>query len=229
MELGKYSSMEMSLEEPDVFREENLQGRTYDYFINLYDLPYIVVSLAYVLALFLVSIAVAASKVIKCHRNCSVGGRVMWWVTRFNTWLVNFLLGKQHPGTSQGTGGSGDIPIEADKDRDTVVRVHIQGYKMDDQDINILGIIIICFGLLMAIAAFDVFLLETSENCSEDPATSCYLDFINPGDHSNPNITDEEFIYPIVDCSKWEDPDIVDLVAFQRPWLQQVVCSPYSQ
>jgi hypothetical protein len=183
-------------------------GRTYEFFINLLNVPYSVVSFLYILALFLISFVVAATKIAKyskCCRNikCSHGNQVADLVTKFNRWLVKFVLGIGE-----------DKQVDEEESEADRKKVHIQGCKIEDQDINILGIIVICFGLLLGIAAFDVFLLEVSVGCSNDQSTFCYLGAVDPDDPRNPLVTELEANYPITDCSKWEHPNISELVTF---------------
>jgi hypothetical protein len=176
------------------------QDETYDHFTDLYDIPYTVVTVIYILALLLISIIVAVRRCKCCKGCCDIlkDSAPVKLVDQFNRWLVKLVFGN--------TEGIGDQENEVDKIHDTTIKA---------LDINILGTIILCFGLLMAIAAYGVYMLEVSHTCSEDPAIYCFPRFIDEGNQENPNITAEEMKYPITDCSVWVNSSIAPLITFQ--------------
>ena len=93
--------------------------------------------------------------------------------------------------------------------------VYINGKPVDNIDINILGTIIICFGLLVAISAYDTYLLEITHTCSDDAAIYCFPDYADTTDPDNPISTIiSQLFQPIDNCSFWTHPSIATKVTF---------------
>ena len=177
--------------------------KTYNSFIDSYDIPYTIVTLLYILALLVISFIVAVMKCSKCSSDtCSD------YVTRFSSWLVRLVFGK-----SEG--------VSEDKVDEEALQVdgkilYINDEKMSKLDINILGTIVLCFGLLMFITAYSTYLLEVSHTCSEDTAIYCFPRFIGQiPENESFMITEDDLNYPITDCSQWVNSTIGPLVTFQ--------------
>ena len=128
-----------------------------------------------------------------------------WCPTRFSRWLVGLVFGK-----SEG--------ISEDIENNTDEAAFIEGKKISPIEVNIFAMIILCFTLLMFIAAYGAYLLEVTHTCSEDPAIHCFPRFIDKNDPQNPNLTRDEMMEmtkPINDCSLWVNSSIAPLITFQ--------------
>ena len=198
------------------------QDETYKHFTDLYDIPYTIVTFAYIIALLMISVVVAAKKIskyCKCCQSCCnslEGSKARKWMTDFNSWLVRLIFGRSEGiSTEENDGKEADTTLQASRDEAGVTRVYVQDQKMAETDVNILGTIILCFVLLMAIAAYGVYLLEVTHTCSEDTAIYCFPRFIDEDNPNNPNITRDEMMYPITDCSLWVNSSVAPLITFQ--------------
>ena len=206
-------------------------SHSYEYFNNLYEIPYTTVAILYTFAVF----AVIIIKIVGCCREkgcCRCCGCSLHWPTKFSRWLIRLVFGnsegiseankpnQSHEGAGQGgrqgngqgesddagQGGSGQIGSK-------LGYIHID--TLTTLEVNIFGAIILCFGLLMAIAAYSVYLLEVSHTCSEDTAIYCFPMLIDSDNPENPNITRDEMMYPITDCSLWVNSSVAPLITFQ--------------
>lgn len=220
------------------------QDPTIKNFTDLYDIPYTVVTLLYSALLLLVSSIVAIKYCGKCcckkccYKCCNEGcfkaaKRVGGWVTSFNKWLIKLVFGKSE-GVSEGKGKKPERNTDREGFEYSQEKgVVINNRLLDATATNILGGIIICFGLLVGITAYSAYLLDISHTCSEDPAIYCYPQLIDPSDPLNPNITQNEsefvdpddsenltltlsqFSEPIFDCSMWTNSSIAPQITFQ--------------
>ena len=183
---------------------------SFEYFANLLEIPYTVVTFTYIAALLIIVAFVAVKRLSK-HCDCCEGCCskledffLVEWATKFSGWLVRLVFGK-----SEG-------PSEDETPKKSVTNIYVEGKKLKDLEVNILGAIIICFGLIMGIAAFVVYLLEISHTCSNDPAIYCYPQLLDPEIAAlvSPNLTDI-LQQPVEDCSLWVNSTIGSLVTFQ--------------
>ena len=187
------------------------------HFFLVYELPYIVVTLTYSPVLVLVSAVIAAWRILslclchrennrcpscckKCHNKCSNA------VAGFSGWLVKMVFGQ-----SEGFTEGNERGIHSGK---KTKDMSINGKHMDNIDVNILGIIIFCFGILVAISAYDTYLLEITHTCSDETAIYCFPGYADAVDPDNPAIPEVLFVVPILNCSFWTKPSIVSKITF---------------
>ena len=175
--------------------------KTLQDFTDSYEIPYTVVSLTYSFTLFVVAVLVGVKRACcnESKRNCCFS-----CVKQFNRWLVKLIFGK-----SQGVTDENNTVQNHDNE------IFINGEKLDTTDINILGMIIICFGLLAGITAYSAYLLEVTHSCSEDPAIYCYPQLIDPSDPDNLSMTVTEQIHPVTDCNPWINTTSVTFQCFR--------------
>ena len=189
------------------------------HFFSIYELPYIVATLVYSPILVLVSAVIAAWRTLSlclCHRatnrcpSCckKCQNKCSDVVTGFSAWLVKMVFSQSE--------GFADERMYSRSGKKTK-GMFINGKPMDNIDINILGIIIFCFGLLVAISAYDTYLLEITHTCSDDDAIYCFPDYADYTDPDNPDIPEVLFLIPIsaiLNCSFWTHPSIVSKITF---------------
>lgn len=188
--------------------------KTYNSFVDSYEVPYTVVTILYIIALLMISAAVAITRLYyrcpKCCKSCKSstclcvnGGSV----TKFSGWLVRLVFGKSE-GVSEDKKGVSENEDLSFHGKD----LYINDKPMEKLDINILGTIILCFGLLVLITAYSTYLLEVSHTCSEDTAIYCFPRLFG---NESLIITEDELKYPITNCSQWVNSTIGPQVTFQ--------------
>ena len=128
--------------------------------------------------------------------------KISGWIVRFNSWLIQLIFGES------------EVFSEDDRGKG----VYINGKKLKSIDVNILGAIIICFGMLVAISAYCTYLLEVTYTCSDDGSIYCYLDYFNYNDSDDTYISEIDLKYPIYDCAMWTNSSLapyIDFICFQ--------------
>ena len=173
---------------------------TYKQFLDLYDVPYSVVTTLYAVTLLIFSSILAFSWCCKCKCD-SFCERI----EPVSAWMVRIIFGKSE-GVSDGNSGKNSANLKDDKE------IHINGRKLNAREVNILGTIITCFGLLVAITAYGTYLLEITHTCSEDTAIYCFPQLLNP---NTSEITDLGVDQPITNCSEWTNSSIAPYITFQ--------------
>ncbi len=84
--------------------------------------------------------------------------------------------------------------------------LYLRNNKIKDYDVNVFGVIVICFGVLVAVSAYSTFLLEQTYVCTEDEEIYCFPRLLNPSDPDNPNLTVAEMQTRVNNCRMWENP-----------------------
>ena len=188
---------------------------TIEHFFSLNEMPYIVATYAYCPFLVMVSAVIAASRALcpQCHKarrnrrkgcwiNCH--NKICDTITSFSSWLVKTLFLQSEA-----------FSKSRNEDGKKSKGIFINGKRMDNTDINILGVIIFCLSLLIGIAAYDIYLLEISHICSDDQAIHCFVDHSDLRDAANPNTSGPTQFFPVSNCSYWtDDPDIASKITF---------------
>ena len=189
---------------------------TIRFFVRLYQVPFNTVGLLYLLILVTIT-AVVVIKVatfkFKGSKKVVIKFNNKYWLkftkklSNFTRWLVRLLLEK-----SEGVSEETEESLESSHKRE----LYIGKTKMEDLDVIILGVVIICFGLLLLTAAYSSFLLKVTRTCTDDSAaTYCFLQFINKDAPNNPAISEQNLTYPITDCSLWDNPDFAPFITFE--------------
>ena len=176
---------------------------SFRYFANFFEIPYTLVILTYITALVVISAFVAGkrlSSLCDCCKGCCSkleNFLLVTWATKFSSWLVRLVFRKS------------EALSDEKEDVDDTGWIYVEGKKLRDLEVNILATIILCFSLIMGIAAYSIYVLDISHTCSNDPAIYCYpqqleLETAAP---VNPNLT-ELLQQPVEDCSLWVDSTI---------------------
>ncbi len=140
-----------------------MAGPSYKHFTDVYDTPYFTVTFLYMGIVFFFTVAVIVTRL--CGSRCS--NRCCDWLSegleRFNSWLIRLIFGN-----SEGISEKGE-----DENLQIHNGIYINGRRLKAIDVNILGVIILIFGLLVAIKTYGAFLLEVTFTCSDDTAIHC--------------------------------------------------------
>ena len=202
-------------------------------FTDIYDIPYSIVTILYMATVLLFAIVVISFRVkdLCCKRKTKQSEEIELSekgapktpppqepqqqsylsrrIEQFNSWLVRLVFGKSE-------GVSEEEKEEEKKDDNLQVGqdVYINNVKMKTIDVNIFGVIIICFGLLVAISTYSTYLLEVTHICSDNTAIYCFPLILDPGSLELLEV-ESVLSQPISDCSVWTNSSIAPFVTFQ--------------
>ena len=132
---------------------------------------------------------------------------------KFIHFLVNTLFG-----ADEGFVNRYLKPSKAKKAKRSVPKLYIRNMELGHNEVSHLALIIFTFLLLAGITSWDVFFLEETHVCSENPNISCFP-ILNLKD----NVTSEVMTtfdfskihqQPITNCSFWNSEDVSNQVAF---------------
>ena len=101
------------------------------------------------------------------------------------------------------------------EDDDGIPILYIRNMKLSQREISLLAVLIMAFGLLAAITAWDSYFLDETYLCSEKSDVSCFpvaID-VNAYDEDEFNITDAQ-THRITDCSYWLSENVSSQVTF---------------
>ena len=84
-------------------------------------------------------------------------------------------------------------------------KVYIRGIEVEGIDLDILGIIILCFGLLLLLTMYSTYLLDVSFICSEDPTLYCFPQLVSNNDINNSVIDTNK---RITNCDIWTNQNV---------------------
>lgn len=201
---------------------------TYEHFTYLYDIPYTLIVIAYLLSKYIVLIEFICTY-CNSRRSHSITCCGCWkklarlW-RQVTTWMVRIIFGgtegvteyrstaKSHETLESQDQTDDDHTLESDETEDGVRKVFIRGTHVKGMDLDIIGVIILCFFLLLMLTMYSTYLLEVSFSCSEDPAHYCFPQLINSKAPDNP-VIDENI--RITNCSNWINPGVASKVTFR--------------
>ena len=126
-----------------------------------------------------------------------------------NRFLVNVFFGHK-----EGVVERFAIYKKDEEDSEGVPTLYIRNANMNHRDVSILTLLIMSFGLLSAITAWDTFCLKKSHVCTENPEISCFPVAANIyANNSDLNLTNAQE-KPIDDCSLWNSEARANRVKF---------------
>ena len=125
----------------------------------------------------------------------------------FSRWLVKLIFGGEDGIVCKNS----DYVPDIEKDPNHIPTLYIRLIPLVYQEIIVLFLLIVCFGLLSLVTFWDMFWFKFTTACTEDPEIYCFPIAIDPNNTEVLNITEE---MPIGDCSIWRSGDVSPLVAF---------------
>ena len=116
--------------------------------------------------------------------------------------MIKILLGRQEGVVERFE----DSYMNDELDRDGIPRLYIRNKLLAPYEVNVLALLIITFGIIIAITVFDIFFLDITHTCAENPKIYCFITTLTVnGSRSDLNNTNER----ITDCQKyWNNEDI---------------------
>ena len=192
-----------------------MSEETLKHFTDIYDIPYSIVTALYIAVKYVLYIAVSiyfCSYCCNCKKACEEKACPCWEksITSFFRWLIRIIFGK-----SEGVSEEKDEEVHKQIRVEKQGNVHINHYELKCLHTNVLGVIILCFGLLVGITMYTAYLLEVSHVCSEDTAVYCFPQLIDPNNPNSPSLNISDRQNPITDCNRWTNSSIAPFVTFQ--------------
>ena len=143
---------------------------------------------------------------------------------KLNTFLVKVLFGPK-----EGIVDRFATYKEDEEDNNGIPLLYIHNVKLGQREISLLAILIMAFGLLAAVTAWDSYFLDESYLCNEKSDISCYPIPLE----SDPNAYEELNLstaqeHRITDCSYWNNENVssrVSFVCFQWAYDSKAVVS----
>ena len=193
---------------------------TYEGFTNLYDIPYTIIVIVYLLLKYVVLFEVICNFCNKkCFhvKNCCGCWKVLTKLLRkITSWMVRIIFGgtdgisehkpktklnKNHETEDQ---TNDNHALESEETEDGR-KVYIRGIEVKGIDLDILAIIILCFGLLLLLTMYSTYLLDVSFICSEDPTLYCFPQLVSNNDINNSVIDTNK---RITNCDIWTNQNV---------------------
>ena len=143
-----------------------------------------------------------------CCCNCcnSVDNLLTKCNWKLDRWLLKLLLGRQEGVTER---HHNDYQPDEDSEGKLFAPIYIRNKSLSSNEVGILTTLVLTFGLLIGITAFDVYFLDVSYACTDDKSFSCFvLPRYYDADRSELGITNQR----INSCSPWENSNISDQV-----------------
>ena len=148
-----------------------------------------------------------------CRRNCSNSAnnpitKAINLSLKFDRWLIKLLLGREEGVVER---HHDDYRPDEDSQGKPYAPIYIRNKSLSHSEIGIMTTLVLMFGLLIGITAFDIFFLDVSYACTDDRSFSC---FVVPVD-VNANKTELGITNKrIGSCSQWENSNISDQVCY---------------
>ena len=135
---------------------------------------------------------------------CKAWKKAKHYRSKLDRWMIKILLGKQEGVVERFEDYKND-----ELDDDGLPKLYIRNKLLTPYEANVLALLIITFGILIAVTAFDLFFLDITHTCSENPKIYCFLinltNLALNGSESDLNITNER----ITDCQYyWNNENI---------------------
>ena len=128
---------------------------------------------------------------------------------QLNRFLIKLLFGPKEGMVERFAG----TYKKDDVDGNGITRLFFHGKEIGLRDVSKLSLLILTFGLLAAVTAWDTYFLDKSFICTERPDINCfpvsYSDFVN-----STNLTNAQK-HRITNCSYWTSEEMSGLVTFQ--------------
>ena len=131
-------------------------------------------------------------------------------LAKFSHFCVNMLFGPK-----VGIVDRADNYKKGIKDEKGISKLFIRNIKLSDTEVSHLSILIFIFCLLAGITAWDVYFLEETYACSDDPGINCYPVAVNDSADNTDLDLDEAQEHPITDCSFWNSEGVSSRVSIK--------------
>ena len=174
-----------------------------------------------VVHLLLVSISLAASCFF-CFICCFQHDKFWNFFHRFNNnifscsakfshFLVKTLFGPKEGVVNR----FGDYKEDREDGESGLPKLYVRKKELTHNEVSHLALLFFAFCLLAGITAFDVYFLEETYVCSDDPSIYCYpLAIDTNADNFDLNLTQAQE-HPITDCSFWNSENVSSRVTFR--------------
>lgn len=120
--------------------------------------------------------------------------------------LIKLLLGKQ-----EGVVERFNTYRHDELDVDHLPKLYIRNKELTPYEAYLLALLILTFGILISITAFDLYFLDITHSCTEDPSLHCFVarvQYLSPNaTELDPNVTNER----VTDCQYWTSNDNISV------------------
>ena len=125
---------------------------------------------------------------------------------KFDRWLIKLLLGREEGVVER---HHDDYRPDEDSEGKPFAPIYIRNKSLSYNEVSILITLVLTFGLLIGITAFDVYFLDVSYACTDDRTFSCFVLPVNiDTNETELGITKQR----INSCSPWENSNTSDQV-----------------
>ena len=125
-----------------------------------------------------------------CQRSCN-------YCFMLQQWIIKLLLGREASVVKRFNTYKDDEYING------IPTLYIRNKRLTPGEISVLALLIITFSLLILITAFDLFFINITYVCTNNPGIYCFV--------TDLNITNKR----ITDCQHWNNKSEVTIVCFQ--------------
>ena len=139
---------------------------------------------------------------------CSVMEKLYHLSQKLNRFLVKVLFGPK-----EGIVERFAVYKKDEEDDDGIPILYVRNMKLNRREISLLAILIMTFGLLAAITAWDSYFLDETYLCSEEPGISCFPIEIDYNAYDDLNLSSAQE-HRINDCSYWMSENVSSRVTF---------------
>ena len=119
---------------------------------------------------------------------------------KFMRWVITLVLGREEGVVERFK----DYYRNDELDENGLPALYIRNKKLEPYEVNLLAVLLITFGLIIAVTAFDLFLFDVTYTCTDNPDIYCFVTDSLNGSESDLNITNER----ITDCQYWNSESI---------------------
>lgn len=135
----------------------------------------------------------------KKNLYCKARKKAEYYRAKIDRLTIKILLGRQ-----EGVVEKFEDSFKNDElDRDGLPKLYIRNKLLTPHEVDVLALLIITFGILIFVTAFDLFFLKITHSCSENPKIYCFVTSF--GSRSDQNLTNER----ITDCQYyWNNENI---------------------
>ena len=133
---------------------------------------------------------------------CKAWKEAKYYRSKLDRWMIKILLGKQEGVVERFK----DSYKNDELDGNRLPKLYIHNKLLTPYEANVLALMIITFGLLIAVTAFDLFFLDITHTCSENPKIYCFVTNLTIfAVNGSVNITNER----VTDCQYyWNNENI---------------------
>lgn len=164
---------------------------------------------------FFSSLSIALSCLCCCFCCCccdvfrSAFNKVNHLIQKLNRFLVKILFGPKEGIVER----FADTYKKDEENEDGNSRLYFRNMEIGHKEISALALLIMVFGLLAAITAWDAYFLDESYVCSEKPDISCFPLPLDDDATTDLNLTAAQE-HRITDCAYWNSENVSSRVTF---------------